>query len=177
MEIRIGSTERIAAFISPLASFSHNQQTSPTVKAAAANPDLFRLLPSVDELLRSEALLALVRRFGHAATVEVARASIEDLRAGILAGLSTKPNSRFLSIGYRLLSKSDCRPDFPTRYGPSSTLPASSCIQISGARLSARLRCSTSMRFRRDTRIWNSILPPGNAASAMSTSVAYLRNC
>jgi L-seryl-tRNA(Ser) seleniumtransferase len=86
VEIRIGSTERIAAFISPLASFSHNQQTSPTVKAAAANPDLFRLLPSIDELLRSETLLALVQRFGHAATVEVARASIEDLRAGILAG-------------------------------------------------------------------------------------------
>jgi L-seryl-tRNA(Ser) seleniumtransferase len=107
VEIRIGSTERIAAFISPLASFSHNQQTSPTVKAAA-NPDLFRLLPSIDELLRSETLLALVQRFGHAATVEVARAFIEDLRAGISAGsldeaqLKTAIGQLPLAIGERL---------------------------------------------------------------------------
>ncbi len=53
---------------------------------AAANPDLFRLLPSIDELLRSEALLALVQQFGHAATVEASRSFIKDLRAEIAAG-------------------------------------------------------------------------------------------
>jgi L-seryl-tRNA(Ser) seleniumtransferase len=50
------------------------------------NLDLFRQLPSVDELLRNPQLQALGQRFGHAGTVEVARAFIEDLRAGISAG-------------------------------------------------------------------------------------------
>jgi L-seryl-tRNA(Ser) seleniumtransferase len=59
-------------------------QTNPTVNAAA-NPDLFRLLPSIDELLRNPRLQALVQQFGHAATVEASRTSIEDLRTRIAA--------------------------------------------------------------------------------------------
>jgi L-seryl-tRNA(Ser) seleniumtransferase len=43
-------------------------------------------LPSVDELLRSEVLQALVARDGHTATVEAAREFLDDLRAEILAG-------------------------------------------------------------------------------------------
>jgi L-seryl-tRNA(Ser) seleniumtransferase len=77
---------------------------------AAANPDLFRLLPSIDELLRSEALLALVQQFGHAATVEASRASIEDLRIRISANdlgqaqLKTAIDQLPRAIGERLLT-------------------------------------------------------------------------
>ena len=60
-------------------------QTDPTVKAAT-NPDLFRLLPSIDELLRNPQLQALVQRFGHAATVEASRSFIEELRVAIAGG-------------------------------------------------------------------------------------------
>lgn len=41
---------------------------------------LFRLLPAIDELLRRGEVQALARRFGHSATVEAARSSIDDLR-------------------------------------------------------------------------------------------------
>ena len=53
---------------------------------AAAKSDLFRLLPSVDELLRHPQLEALAQREGRAATVEAARAALEQLRADIAAG-------------------------------------------------------------------------------------------
>jgi L-seryl-tRNA(Ser) seleniumtransferase len=55
--------------------------------AGHTKPDLFRLLPSVDELLRGDAGQALTHRFGHAATVEVARCLIHDLRSQIAAGM------------------------------------------------------------------------------------------
>src|SRR5664279_702959 len=48
--------------------------------------ELFRLLPSMDELLRSEEMQALVARDGHAATIAAARAFLDDLRVEILAG-------------------------------------------------------------------------------------------
>jgi L-seryl-tRNA(Ser) seleniumtransferase len=47
---------------------------------------LFRLLPSVDELLRNPQLEALSRREGRAVTLECARAALEQLRADIAAG-------------------------------------------------------------------------------------------
>jgi L-seryl-tRNA(Ser) seleniumtransferase len=50
-------------------------------------PDLFRQLPSVDELLRVPALQNMAHRFGHTATVEASRAFIDDLRKRIAAGL------------------------------------------------------------------------------------------
>jgi L-seryl-tRNA(Ser) seleniumtransferase len=53
---------------------------------AAAKSDLFRLLPSVDELLRNSQLEALAQREGRAATLEAARAALEQLRADITAG-------------------------------------------------------------------------------------------
>jgi L-seryl-tRNA(Ser) seleniumtransferase len=49
------------------------------------NSGLFRLLPSVDELLRTEVTQSLARRFGHAATVEATRKFIDDLRGRISA--------------------------------------------------------------------------------------------
>ncbi len=52
---------------------------------AASNPALFRLLPSVDELLRNESVRQLAERFGHAATVEAARVVVDNLRAQIAA--------------------------------------------------------------------------------------------
>jgi L-seryl-tRNA(Ser) seleniumtransferase len=53
---------------------------------ASSKTDLFRLLPSVDELLRSDAVQTLAHRFGHATTVEAARFLVEDLRGRIADG-------------------------------------------------------------------------------------------
>ena len=50
---------------------------------------LFRLLPSVDELLRGDGMQALAARDGHAATVEHSRAYLNELRARIGAGSIT----------------------------------------------------------------------------------------
>jgi len=46
-------------------------------------PDLFRQLPSVDELLRVPALQNMMHRFGHGATVEASRKFIDELRSRI----------------------------------------------------------------------------------------------
>ena len=50
-----------------------------------SNAEFFRLLPAVDELLRSEEVQSLAQRFGHTATVAASRALIEDLRGKIAA--------------------------------------------------------------------------------------------
>jgi len=68
-----------------LETVSFAAHTSATV-TATTRPDLFRLLPSVDELLRKEGVQTLAQRFGHAATVEGARNFLDDLRARIAAG-------------------------------------------------------------------------------------------
>jgi L-seryl-tRNA(Ser) seleniumtransferase len=47
---------------------------------------LFRLLPSLDELLRHPAIEALVQREGRSATIAAARAVLEQLRSDITAG-------------------------------------------------------------------------------------------
>jgi L-seryl-tRNA(Ser) seleniumtransferase len=52
--------------------------------------DQFRLLPSVDELLRSAEVQAMAARFGHANAVAAARAVIERWRARIGAGEMTE---------------------------------------------------------------------------------------
>ena len=49
-------------------------------------PDLFRLLPSVDELLRTQKVQALAQRFGHVTTVEAVRAVLDDLRGKVAEG-------------------------------------------------------------------------------------------
>ncbi len=48
--------------------------------------ELFRYLPSVDELLRTQEVQALVQRFGHGTTVGAARAFLDDLRGKIGEG-------------------------------------------------------------------------------------------
>jgi L-seryl-tRNA(Ser) seleniumtransferase len=50
---------------------------------AISKPDLYRLLPSVDELLRNPTLGALVQREGRSATTEAARVVLEQLRTDI----------------------------------------------------------------------------------------------
>src|SRR5208283_4308140 len=77
-----------------LASLPHKPQTSRTVKATS-KPDLFRLLPSIDELLRNPRLEALAQREGRNATLEAARASLEQLRADITAGKFDEAQVRF----------------------------------------------------------------------------------
>jgi L-seryl-tRNA(Ser) seleniumtransferase len=52
----------------------------------AAKSDLFRLLPSVDELLRRPQLEALVQREGRTAVLEASRGALEQLRADITTG-------------------------------------------------------------------------------------------
>jgi L-seryl-tRNA(Ser) seleniumtransferase len=53
---------------------------------AIGKSDLFRLLPSVDELLRDEQIEALVQREGRAATIDAARLVLGQLRTDIAAG-------------------------------------------------------------------------------------------
>ncbi len=53
---------------------------------AAAKSDLFRLLPSMDELLRNPQIEMLSQEKGRSATIESARAVLEELRAEIVAG-------------------------------------------------------------------------------------------
>jgi len=55
-------------------------------KLETRNSKLFRLLPSVDELLRTPELAALVEREGRAATLDAARTVLERLRAEIAGG-------------------------------------------------------------------------------------------
>jgi L-seryl-tRNA(Ser) seleniumtransferase len=52
----------------------------------APKPDLYRQLPSVDELLREPAVQTLIAREGHAATTDAARAVLARLRQEIAAG-------------------------------------------------------------------------------------------
>jgi L-seryl-tRNA(Ser) seleniumtransferase len=51
--------------------------------SSKANSQLFRLLPSVDELLRQEELQATLAAYGRTATIEAVHAVLEDLRAEI----------------------------------------------------------------------------------------------
>jgi len=51
-----------------------------------AKSDLFRLLPSVDELLRYPQIEVLAQREGRSGTLEAARASLEQLRTDVSAG-------------------------------------------------------------------------------------------
>jgi L-seryl-tRNA(Ser) seleniumtransferase len=53
---------------------------------SAEKTELFRQLPSVDELLREDAIVQLVEREGHATVAEAARTVLERLRAEIAAG-------------------------------------------------------------------------------------------
>ena len=55
---------------------------------------LFRLLPSLDELLRLPAIEALVQREGRSATIAAARAALEQLRTDITAGKLDEPQLR-----------------------------------------------------------------------------------
>ena len=60
--------------------------TEHTNRTVTTKPDLFRQLPSIDELLHVPALQEMTIRFGHAATVEAARKFIDSLRGNIAAG-------------------------------------------------------------------------------------------
>ncbi len=57
---------------------------------ANAKPELFRLLPSVDELLRRVEMQALVEREGHTATLEAAREFLDQIRWRIARGEITE---------------------------------------------------------------------------------------
>ena len=53
---------------------------------AVSKPDLFRLLPSIDEMLRTPPLEVLAAREGRGATIDAARAVLEQLRNDIAMG-------------------------------------------------------------------------------------------
>ncbi len=55
-----------------------------------SNSELFRLLPSVDELLRDEAMQLIAGREGRAATMAAARGVLDELRTRIGAGSMTE---------------------------------------------------------------------------------------
>ena len=58
----------------------------PRLKLAAHNSELFRKLPSVDELLRAPELAALAEREGRAAVTDAARTVLDNLRREITTG-------------------------------------------------------------------------------------------
>ena len=60
------------------------------VVGPSARSDLFRLLPSVDDLLRRPEVQTLMRQQGHAATVEAVRSFQSDLRSQIATGEMTE---------------------------------------------------------------------------------------
>src|SRR5437868_5295795 len=65
----------------------HKAETGKAGKpTSAARGELFRKLPSVDELLRDSDIAALMQRDGHAATANAARTVLERLRAEIATG-------------------------------------------------------------------------------------------
>ena len=51
-----------------------------------AKSELFRRLPSVDELLRESAIMSLVSSYGRTSVIEAARAALDELRANIGSG-------------------------------------------------------------------------------------------
>ena len=53
------------------------------------NAQIFRLLPSVDELLRTEAVAAIMSKYGHLSVTEAARLELSGLRAKISSGALT----------------------------------------------------------------------------------------
>src|SRR5579859_1945437 len=64
-----------------------------------ADNTLFRLLPSVDELLRQPAIAALVACDGPAEVVSAARATLDELRAEITAGRLDEPKLELALTG------------------------------------------------------------------------------
>ncbi|MGZ4819127.1 MAG: L-seryl-tRNA(Sec) selenium transferase, partial [Terriglobales bacterium] len=60
-------------------------------KVENRNPQLFRKLPSLDELLRTPEMTRMVEREGRAATLDAARTVLERLRAEISSGSMDEP--------------------------------------------------------------------------------------
>ena len=58
--------------------------------STSGKTEFFRLLPSVDDLLRRADMQAMALREGHAATVEAARAVLAELRGTIANGGMTE---------------------------------------------------------------------------------------
>lgn len=59
---------------------------SPETITTLSNPQIFRRLPSVDELLRTDAGVALVHKHGRSSVTEAARLELSGLRAKISSG-------------------------------------------------------------------------------------------
>ncbi|HEX9121013.1 MAG TPA: L-seryl-tRNA(Sec) selenium transferase [Terriglobales bacterium] len=70
-----------------------------TSKLATRNAQLFRRLPSVDELLRNPAVASIAERDGRAATLDAARAVLDRLRAEIAAGRLDEPQVELAVAG------------------------------------------------------------------------------
>jgi L-seryl-tRNA(Ser) seleniumtransferase len=58
--------------------------------STSAKPELYRLLPSVDDVLRRQDTDAIVGHFGHDATVEAVRVRLNELRTRIASGEMTE---------------------------------------------------------------------------------------
>jgi L-seryl-tRNA(Ser) seleniumtransferase len=58
--------------------------------STSAKPELYRLLPSVDDVLRDAEQRQVAAKFGHAAALEASRALLDDLRSRIASGDATE---------------------------------------------------------------------------------------
>ena len=140
-------------------------------------PELFRQLPSIDELLRVPALQEMTARFGHAATVEASRTFIDSLRNNIADG-SLDDDELAAAIAQGALTiEQHLRESMG--YSLRPVINATGVIlhtNLGRAPLSdAALHVLSKSPMA--TRISNSTSLPANAANAMSMSVACLRNC
>ena len=68
-----------------------------------------RKLPSVDRLLREEAIRALVEEHGHDLTVEAVRQALDLARQGILAGGACPPTEELVEMA-RASHRRSCAP-------------------------------------------------------------------
>ena len=89
--------------------------------------DQLRLLPGVDVLLRSTGILGLVEAHGHDLTVEALRATLDQVRAAILAGAPCPPEREIVAQSAQQLEsliEPSLRPviNDPHQLGPSAAL-------------------------------------------------------
>ena len=143
----------------------------------SANPDLFRLLPSVDEVKNSEAVQEIIRQYGYRLTIEYVRLALDELREVIKKG---ELDERQIRADVSRLPKDILF--FLQRWFGYSLRPV---INATGVILHTNLgRAPLShsalehvTEILAATPTWNSISLPASAVSATFTSVACLRNC
>jgi L-seryl-tRNA(Ser) seleniumtransferase len=96
-----------------------------TAKAAPA-PELFRKLPSVDDVMRSDAMSSLVSTFGHDTVVDAVRVVLARLRQEITSGLLDENSLALALTGLALAVEGELRQSL--KYSLRSVINATGVI-------------------------------------------------